>query len=794
MINLSKWELKKEDMEIAIKFDDFDFKTTKDIETLNGIIGQVRAVEALKFGINIKNDGYNIYVSGESGTGRKSYSVSLIEKVAKSMKGYNDYVYVFNFLKTDEPIALSFLPGGGRIFKKDMEAFITRIIKEIPKSFSNSEYESRYQDIVIKFEKLSGAYLAELNLIAQDKGIKFVPSPKGLMSFPVKEDGTNYQEEEYSTLEAEKIEQIQENSKSLSKDFNEYMNKMKELDLKISDKIMHLEKQVVDKIVSYYISDLKEKHEENTKVILYLEALQEDIIGHASFFKGKDKEEIANPLMMLRREDPKQFLTRYDVNLFIDNTDVESAPILLERNPSYYNLIGFAEYRNESGMYATDFMSIKPGALHKANGGFLVINAKDLLQNPLAWDGLKRSIKSKKVMIENPFKQSLALMTTGLKPEPIELDIKIVLIGDMQIYSLLYYYDDDFRELFRIMADFDIEIKKNNENEIKFAKFIADFCDVKKLKHFDREAVIETLRYSIKLAGDKTKISARFNKITEIIYESNALAESDQEYIQLKDVQKAILKKRLRNSKIEDRMNEMYKDGSYLIDVDGKKVGQINGLAVMQVGESMFGKPSRITASSYKGRYGVLNIEREVAHSGSIHDKGVLILNGYIGNRYAKEKIPAITTSITFEQNYSGIDGDSASSTELYVILSSIAGIPINQGIAVTGSVSQKGEIQPIGGVNEKIEGYYDVCQMKGMTGKQGVMIPIQNVKNLMLRDDIIKAVEDGNFHIYAISSVEDGLQILTGLTMAKIDEKVKEAFVKFSENCEDKKDEKSEK
>lgn len=793
MVNSSKWELSKKDMEVDVRFEDFDFETTKDIEKLNGIIGQVRAVEALDFGIHIQNDGYNIYVSGESGTGRKSYSLSLIEKVAKNKKVHRDYVYVFNFLKPDEPIALSFQPGEGKTFKKDMEFFINRIIKEIPKSFSGSEYESRYQDIVMKFEQLSGAYLAELNLVAQDKGIKFVPSPKGLMSFPIKEDGTNYQEEEYNALEPEKIEEIQENSKSLAKDFNEYMNKMKELDLKISDKIAHLERQVVDKIVSYYISDMKEKHEDNKKVVTYLDDLQQDIISHTGFFKGKDKEDASNPLAIFRREDPKQFISRYDVNLFIDNTDTETAPVVLERNPSYYNIIGFAEYRNENGMYTTDFMSIKPGALHKANGGFLVINAKDMLQNPLAWEGLKRSIKTKKIMIENPFKQSLALMTTGLKPEPIDLDIKVVLIGDIYIYSLLYYYDDDFRELFRIMADFDIEIEKNNENEIKFAKFIADFCEVKKLKHFERDAVIETLKYSIKLASEKNKISARFNKITEIIYESNALSDENQDFIKVKDVQKAIQKKRIRNSKIEDRMNEMYRDGSYLIDVDGKKVGQINGLAVMQVGESVFGKPSRITASSYKGRYGILNIEREVAHSGSIHDKGVLILNGYIGNRYAKEDIPAMTTSITFEQNYSGIDGDSASSTELYVIISSIAEIPINQGIAVTGSMSQKGEIQPIGGVNEKIEGYYDVCSIKGLTGKQGVIIPIQNVKNLMLRDDIIKSVEEGQFHIYAISNVEEGLQILTGLTIAKIDEKVKAAFKKFSENCDEKKSEKGE-
>ncbi|MGL5257251.1 MAG: Lon protease family protein [Proteocatella sp.] len=789
MANLSKWELKRSDMEIDVKFDDFTFASTKDIETLHGIIGQQRAVEALNFGINMTNDGYNIYVSGESGTGRKSYSISLIERVAKNKRDHRDYVYVFNFVKPDEPIALSFPPGEGKSFKKDMEFFIDRIIKEIPKSFANSEYESRYQDIVMKFEQLSGAYLAELNLIAQDKGIKFIPSPKGLMSFPVKEDGSGYQEEEYESLDPDKIEEIQENSKSLTKDFNEYMNKMKELDLKISDKIAHLEKQVVDKIVSYYISDMKEKHEDNKKVVDYLDSLQQDIINHSTFFKGKDKDEMANPLAMFRREDPKQFISRYDVNLFIDNTDVKTAPVVLERNPSYYNLIGFAEYRNENGMYTTDFMSIKPGALHKANGGFLVISAKDLLQNPLAWDGLKRSMKSKKVMIENPFKQSLALMTTGLKPEPIDLDVKVILIGDVQIYSLLYYYDYDFRELFRIMADFDVEIEKNIENEVKFARFIADYCDVKKLRHFDREAVIETLKYSIRIAGDKTKISARFNKITEILYESNALAPENQKFIGIKDVKLAVEKKKQRNSKVEDKMNKMYEEGTYIIDLDGKKVGQINGLAVMQVGESTFGKPSRITASSYKGRYGILNIEREVSHSGSIHDKGVLILSGYIGSRYAKEKIPAITTSITFEQNYSGIDGDSASSTELYVVLSSIAEIPINQAIAVTGSVSQKGEIQPIGGVNEKIEGYYDVCKIKGLTGKQGVMIPIQNVKNLMLREDILEAIDEGKFHVYAISNVEEGLQILTGLSMAKIDEKVKEAFAKFSENDDEKTD-----
>lgn len=782
----SKWELTRKDMEIQIDLADLDFNTTKEVDYLDGIIGQDRAVEALKFAIGMKSSGYNVYVSGTSGTGRKSYTISLIEKIAKHKHDHKDYVYVYNFARPDEPIALSFPRGEGKVFKKDMELFLSRIIVEIPKSFSNSDYETRYQDIVQKFEKLSFAYLTELNLIAQDKNIKFVTSPKGLLSFPVKDDGTNLTDDEYSNLSPEEINVIQENSKNLSKDFNEYLNKMKDLDRKITEKLNHLEKQVVDKVISYYISDLREKHGDNHKVINYLDSVHQDIIEHGGVFRGVDKEEKANPLMMLRREDPKVFMARYGVNLFIDNTEVDFAPIILERTPTFFNLIGFAEYRNENGTYATDFMSIKPGALHKANGGYLIIRAKDLLTNPMAWDGLKKSMKTKMIEIDNLSRQGYLIMTTGLKPEPIELDVKVILIGDSEIYSLLYYYDDDFRDLFRVMADFDTEIDFTKENESKFAKFISVYCDKNEYRHFDKDAVKETLKYSIRLSGDKTKISARFSKITEIISEANSLAPLVQEHIMAKDVENAISAKRFRNSKIEDRMNEMFEDGSYLIDVSGQKVGQINGLAVMQVGESMFGKPSRITASSYKGRYGILNTEREVAHSGSIHDKGVLILNGYLGNRYAKENVPAITTSITFEQNYSGIDGDSASSTELYVILSSIADIPINQGIAVTGSVSQKGEIQPIGGVNEKIEGYFDVCKIKGITGEQGVIIPIQNVKNLILREDVIEACEAGKFHIYAISTVEEGLEILTGLNMAEIDQKVKAAFEKFSEENND--------
>ena len=483
------------------------------------------------------------------------------------------------------------------------------------------------------------------------------------------------------------------------------------------------------------------------------------------------------------------FFVRYKVNLFIDNSNLKGASIVNETNPTYYNLTGAIEYKNEIGVLTTSFLELKPGALHKANGGYLILNAKDLFSHPFAWEGLKRSLKMSSVAIETLNKQYGYIVTSTLKPEPIEIDLKVILIGDISIYSLLYDYDEDFRKLFKIMADFDIEVERNEENTLKIASFIATHCEKEKLKHFDKSAIEKVVEYSSKICENKEKLSARFNQIVEILYEADALSEDGQEYVSGKDVQKAIDGKKYRSNKYEEKLNEMFKDGTLLIDVENEKIGVINGLAVMGSGEYSFGKPSRITASTYKGKHGIINIEREIKHSGSIHDKGVLILSGYLGEKYGKERSLSLATSITFEQNYSGIDGDSASSTELYAITSSIGQIPIKQGIAVTGSVNQKGEIQPIGGVNQKIEGFFDVCKIKGITGSQGVIIPKQNVKNLMLKEEIVNAVKEGKFHIYAIGHVNEGLKILTGLSIEEIDKKINEILDKLEEADKDKDD-----
>ena len=519
------------------------------------------------------------------------------------------------------------------------------------------------------------------------------------------------------------------------------------------------------------------------KVHKYINDLCEDIVSNISKFKVDEDEAKQGPMAMLGiispRNDEKIF-NKYKVNLFIDNSECEECNIVIENNPTYYNLTGSIEYKSEVGAMTTSFMEIKPGSLHKANGGYLIINVKDLLTNAFSWDCLKRTLKTGKISIESLNKQYGYLVTSTLKPEPIDLDIKVILVGDGYLYNLLYTHEEDFRNLFKIMAYFDVEIDKNEENIYKTVQLIANKCNENNLKHFDKEAVEKIIEYSTRMSDSKDKLTARFNKVVELVYESDAVSDENNKFVTKEDVQKAINQKVYRNNKYEEKLNEMFMDGTLLIDIEGQKVGQINGLAVMGTGEYSFGKPSKITASTYRGRSGVINIEREIKQSGSIHDKGVLILSGYLGAKYGKERPLSITTSITFEQNYSGVDGDSASSTELYAVISSISEIPIRQDIAVTGSVSQKGEIQPIGGINEKIEGFFDVCKLKGFTGNQGVMMPIQNVKNLLLKDEVVQAVKEGKFNIYAISSIEEGLNILTGKTMEEIDKAVNDKLEKY--------------
>ncbi len=774
MLNIDKYRLNHGDLKPKEFLKDVPFNTTEDITPIREIIGQDRAVQAIEFGLKMKQKGYNIYVAGVSGTGRSSYTYTLINKFSDK-KELKDWLYVNNFKNSNEPIALSLPIGLGKAFKKDIEEIIEKLKNEVPKIFNSKEYEYHSRMLMTELENNIQKIIGSLNEFSKPRGFKFQISERGLVSVPIKEDGIPMNEEELGKLTTIEIQKIREEGLKLNQDSKDFIDKIKMSEEAYQNKMKELDKNVGKSIVGFYGKYLLENYGKDEKVNKYINDLCNDIVNNISKFKMEDEGK-QNPMAILglgmSKGEDKTF-NKYRVNLFIDNSEGNDNKIITESNPTYYNLTGCIEYKNEIGALTTSFMEIKPGSLHKANGGYLIINTKDLLSNPFAWDGLKRTLKTGKISIESLNKQYGYLVTSTLKPEPIDLDIKVILIGDSYLYSMLYAYEEDFRNLFKVMADFDIEIDKNKENIYKTVQLIANKCNQEKLKHFERSAVEKILEYSSRISDNKEKLTARFGKIVDIIHESNALAPQETKYIREEHVKKAIELKKYRNNKYEEKLNEMFRDGTLLIDIDGEKIGQINGLAVMGTGEYSFGKPSKITASTYKGRRGVINVEREIKQSGSIHDKGVLILSGYLGSRYGKEKSLSITTSITFEQNYSGVDGDSASSTELYAIISSIANIPIKQYIAVTGSVSQKGEIQPIGGINEKIEGYFDVCKIKGFTGKQGILMPIQNVKNLILKDEIIEAVKTGSFHIYAISSIEEGIEILMDKPINEIDKMV---------------------
>lgn len=763
-----KNRLKPEELTSPCNISDFDFETTSDLTPLKGIIGQERAVEALNFGLRMKKKGYNIYIAGLSGTGRSSYSNSITEKLAEEMPKPNDWVYVYNFKNADRPKALCMEPGLGAQFKKDIEDMIDQLLNEIPVVFGGTDYETKRNEVFREFQQKNQDLLTQLNQVAQKHSFMFKQSEHGLVTIPLKA-GRPMTQEEYGELSPEEMAVLRENSNELSIDTLEIFNSLKQLEEQLRERIKKLDETVGYGVINYYINRLIQRYGHRENIIEYINELEEDIVHNIDRFKKTTEEENVPNILMMPMKSDEGFLNRYMVNLFINNSDLDKAPIINESNPTFYNLIGTIEYKNEMGVYKTDFMQIKPGALHSANGGFLILNVKEILTQPYAWETLKRALKTGEINIESTNKMMGYLVTSTLKPEPIPLNIKVLLIGDSEIYHALYNMDEDFRKLFKIMADFDVEMKKDKENIYKMAKFIATHCQKEGLMNFDKSAVARVIEYSSRLADDQERLSSRFNQIVEILYEADAWAEQAEANIVAKEhVEKAIQQKIYRNSKYEEKLNEMFDEGTLLMDVEGEKIGQINGLVVMGTGEHSFGKPSRITVSTYKGKSGIINIEREVRKSGSIHDKGVLILSGYLGEKFAQEEPMSLSVSISFEQNYSMIDGDSASSTELYAILSSIAEVPIKQYIAVTGSVNQKGEIQPIGGVNEKIEGFFDVCRLKGLTGRQGVMIPKQNVKNLMLKQEVIEAVRKNEFHIYAIGHVDEGIEILTGIQAGK--------------------------
>lgn len=747
----------------------FTFETTKDLESLDGIIGQGRAAAAMEFGLAIKRIGYNIYVAGMTGTGRSSYTRSIVNRIAQNEKTPEDWCYVYNFKTPDNPIAINLPAGLGSKLEKDMKRLIKSLKLEIPKAFSGGEYEKQKIDIIQFYKGESTQLMEDFSIFAKQKGFAIKKSEKGILTIPIVGDKA-IEEEHFLKLEKEERKIIEENSFVVQSKLLDTMKQIKEIEKSAMDKLEQLETKIALATVEQPIADLKDKYVKHKRVVEYLQSVQKDVIHNIEDFLGLNQT-TDEEVMFTDRIKDKNDIKKYQINLIVDHRDTVGAPVVFEANPKYHNLFGKIEYESSLGVVKTDFSKIKPGSIHAANGGYIIINMADLTHNLESWEGIKRAIKTNSITIENIY-AIVGIVSGGMKPQPIPLNIKIILIGSGLLYHTLYNYDEDFRKLFKIKADFDTDMSAIDENIIKYAKFISSHCEKKDLLHFDNTGVASVVEYSRRLAEHKHKLSTRFNDIVEILIEADAWARIEGAgIVSSYYVKKAISEKYYRSNRIDEKLQELIDTGVILISTEDKVVGQVNGLSVMEFGDISFGKPSRITSVTYAGEKGIINIEREIEMSGSIHDKGVLILSGYLGEKFAQEFPMSLSASICFEQLYDGVEGDSASSTELYSLLSSLAEVAVKQNIAVTGSVNQKGEIQPIGGVNEKIEGFFKTCKARGLKGNEGVMIPHQNVVNLMLNDEVVEAVKQGSFHIYSIKDVEEGIELLTDMPAGRKNE-----------------------
>ncbi len=764
-------KLKKEDLKYRCDPYLLPYDTTAEVPPLEGMIGQERAERSMEFGLKIKRHGYNIFMSGATGTGKSSYAQAIVAKIAADEPPPDDWCYVYNFDNPGEPIALNLPAGKGVEFCRQVEELLEELHQAIPKAFDGEEYERQKAAYVKEYQEVRSALLDELNKAAQEQGFSLKRTSAGFITVPLI-DGEQVGEEEYSQLDQSVKDELERKSTEVQLKAMEIMRRVQAAERELKEKFKQLDERIALAATGHLFNELMEKYSAYPAVQKYLKAYQEDVLSNLHEFRGEDDEQQQFPLLWLRRQSQEQTNIRYRVNLLVDNRDTAGAPVIYETNPSYYNLLGRMEYENRFGMVFTDFSMIKAGALHRANGGYLILQARDVLSGLQSWEVLKRVLKTREIRIENMGEHFGLVTMATLRPQPIPLQIKVVMIGSPYLYQLLYYYDEDFRKLFKIKADFDVEMDRAAENIAKMAGFIAYHCKQQLLRHFDRFAVAKVVEYSARLADHQEKLSTRFNEIVELLCEADAWAELEGlEQVGAAQVEKALAEKVYRSNKYEQKLLEAIDKEQILLDLDGEKVGQINALSVIDLGDYQFGRPSRITANTYLGRRGIINIERESKLSGRIHDKGVLILSGFLGLRFGRLVPLNLSATLCFEQSYTGVEGDSASAAELFCLLSSLADVPLKQGLAVTGSVNQKGEIQPVGGLNSKIEGFFDACKRRGLTGSQGVLIPVQNQKNLMLKDEVLEAVEQGLFHIYCISTVDDGLELLSGLPAGELQE-----------------------
>lgn len=751
-------ELRPEDLARHLDPAALEFETTAEVEPLVGTIGQPRALDAIESGLAMSTAGFNVFASGPVGSGRRTTVLDLIRGVAADRPAPDDWVYLHDFRDPDRPKALHLPASRGGELARALDEFIEAARRELRRAFESEDYERRQRETLAAIQERRHALDHELEQFAVERGYALKTTVTGVVTMPIV-DGEPVSVEKFEALPDEQRAEIRRAGKEIEERTAGYAHRLHELEKEAAQRLRELQHDVARFATGPLFRDLEDRFSDEPDVLTHLADLQREVLDNIDDFRDGREETVA--FLPVPHRDPT---ARFRANVFVGNGPTSGAPVVVESNPTFYNLLGRLEYRAAFGSMVTDFREIKPGALHRANGGFLVLDALEVLRHPFSWDALKRALKVREVRVENLGEEFSALPSASLRPAPIPLDVKVVLIGPPLVYHLLYQHDDDFRELFKVKADFSPELDWTPEHHRNYAAFVSRWVRENDLRHFDSAAVARTIEYGARLCDDQEKLSARLIEISDIVSEASFWAgRAGHEIVQTPDVELAIRKKEYRSSLLEERLKELVERGTIVIETDGTRIGQANGLSILDLGDYAFGRPVRVSARVSLGRDGVASIEREIELSGPIHSKGVMILAGYLSATYARELPLALSASLTFEQSYDEIEGDSASSTELYALLSALSGLPLQQGIAVTGSVDQHGNIQAVGGVTRKIEGFYAACKAGGFTGSQGVLVPASNVRNLMLDAEVVEAVRAGRFHVWPVRTIDEGIELLTG-------------------------------
>ena len=760
----------------------FKFECTDELTPLQEFIGQDRAIGAIEFGLGVDQPGYNIFLTGMTGTGKSAVISSHLEQLVAAKKrageaaAPSDWVYVHNFSDTDKPRIMELPTGGGRQVKQRLERLQEELQREIAAVFANEEYQSQHKKLGEEQQAVQRKIFQELEQSAEKDGFSVQFSPVGVALIPLK-GGKPASQEDYLALSDKEKRSLETKRIQIMQRVEESMEQVRGLERAVRERLAELDHKVAEFVTAAVFGEAKKDLASYAAVQEFLDHLRLFTIERIAAFRAPGEQAKASPMFQeaSKAVGEREVLLPFMVNVFVDNAGQVGPPIVVENNPTFSNLFGKIDRRFFLGGYVTDHTMLKAGSIQKANRGYLVVNMRNVIMNPLVWDALKRVIRTKESHPEDPAEAQGLMAPQSIRPEPMPLQVKVVATGDPMLYHQLAAYDEDFWETFKVRADFDLQIARSTEHMDAYAQFICRVCNEQKLRHFTRDGVAKVLEYTARLVADQRKLSTRFGLVRDVLIEADYWAGKDgKTRVSAAHVQKAAEQRVFRSNLISERLQEMITDGTIMVDVTGAAAGQVNGLAVYDTGDLTFGKPSRITARTFTGRGGIVNIEREAKLSGSTHDKGILILSGYLGWKYAQDRPLSLTATIAFEQSYEGVDGDSASSTELYALLSSISAAPLRQDLAVTGSVNQNGEVQAIGGVNQKVEGFYDVCAAIGLSGSQGVLIPKHNVVNLMLREDVVEAVRHGKFHIYAVSTIDEGIELLTGVPAGERDSKGK--------------------